>query len=308
MQAVIDLGTNTFNLAVGEILHGRLFLHHTAMRVVLLKREGLPGSELAEAAWLRASKAVEELLTEAKAAGASEVLATGTSALRNAVQANAWIAEMQFKFGLQVQLVSGTEEARLIWRGAAAAGALANDALLVDIGGGSVEFVHANQNHIHWLQSIEMGMARAQQAVPWSDPIQQLEIEAVRLWFLNQLEPVFLYARCQNINRLVGAAGAFDTLYSLHSGDLVLPTLGFVPREEVLRWTYQLLGLSRADRAALPGMPPMRVDMQLYALLLMEQLLLHFRHVPGITTTSWALREGALVAECMKKSGGNLSI
>lgn len=295
MQAVIDLGTNTFNLAVGEILHGRLFLHHTAMRVVLLKKEGLPNGHIAEAAWQRASLALKELMHEATAAGATQVQAVGTSALRNAAQASSWMAEMQNTIGLRIQLVSGVEEARLIWQGVAAAGALVEDALLVDIGGGSVEFVHANQHHIHWLQSIEMGMARAQQAVPWSDPIEQQEIADVRAWLQKRLAPVLQHAQSQKIRRLVGSAGAFDTLYSLHSGHLTPATLGFVPREEVLKWTHELLAMSRVERSALPAMPPLRVDMQVYALLLMEQLLLGLPEVAGITTTSWALREGVLV-------------
>ena len=293
--ASIDLGTNTFNLAVGEILHGHLVLHHTAMRVVLLKKEGLPDGELADAAWLRATLALSELLAEAQAAGASQVEAVGTSALRNATQANAWIAEMHNKFGLRVQLVSGTEEARLIWQGVAAAGALSEDALLVDIGGGSVEFVHANQQQIHWLQSIEMGMARVQKAVPWSDPVLPQEVAAVHAWLQERLTPVLQHAQSQKISRLVGAAGAFDTLYSLHSGHLTPATLAFVPREEVLQCAHQLLALSRSERSALPAMPPLRVDMQLYALLLMEQLLLALPAVEGITTTSWSLREGKLL-------------
>jgi exopolyphosphatase/guanosine-5'-triphosphate,3'-diphosphate pyrophosphatase len=297
MLAVVDLGTNTFNLAVGEVLHGRLFLHHTAMRVVLLKKEGLPNGDIAEAAWQRASLAVKELMEEARAAGATRVQAVGTSALRNAAQASLWMAEMQNMFGLRVQLVSGAEEARLIWQGVAAAGALAEDALLVDIGGGSVEWVHGNQQQIHWLQSIEMGMARVQQAVPWSDPIVPKEIAAVRAWLKERLAPVMQYAQSQKISRLVGAAGAFDTLYSLHSGELSPATLAFVPREEVLGLTHRLLALSRAERTALPAMPPLRVDMQLYALLLMEQLLLALPQVPGITTTSWSLREGVLASE-----------
>lgn len=295
MQAVIDLGTNTFNLAVGEILHGRLFLHHTAMRVVLLKKEGLPNGDISEAAWQRASLAVKELMEEARAAGATQVQAVGTSALRNAVQASAWIAEIQHTFGMQLQLVSGTEEARLIWQGVAAAGALEKDALLVDIGGGSVEFVHANQQQIHWLQSIEMGMARLQQAVPWSDPIEPKEVATVRAWLQNRLAQVQQYAQNQSISRLVGAAGAFDTLYSLYSGHVTPAPLAFVPREEVLGLTHQLLALSRSERSALPAMPPLRVDMQLYALLLMEQLLLALPAVEGITTTSWSLREGKLL-------------
>lgn len=295
MRAVVDLGTNTFNLAVGEMLHGQLFLRHTAMEVVLLKKEALPHGAIAPEAWARASTAVEKMVAAAQKAGASQWEGIGTSALRQAPHAAVWMEEMEQRYALRIRLVTGSEEARLIWQGVAAAGALAEDALLVDIGGGSVEFVHANQHHIHWLQSIEMGMARLQQAVPWSDPIEQQEIADVRAWLQERLAPVLQHAQSQKISRLVGSAGAFDTLYSLHSGHLNPARLGFVPREEVLRWTHELLGMSRAERSALPAMPPLRVDMQVYALLLMEALLLPFPAVEGITTTSWALREGALV-------------
>lgn len=295
MQAVIDLGTNTFNLAVGEVLHGRLFLRHTAMRVVLLKKEGLPHGELAEAAWQRAAKAVEELCAEAQAYGAKNVQAVGTSALRHAPHADLWIAEMKKRIGLTVELASGVEEARLIHQGVAAAGALAEDALLVDIGGGSVEFVHANAQQIHWLQSIEMGMARLQAAVPWSDPIRPAEVAAARAWLQTRLEPVNKYAAGTSISRLVGSAGAFDTLYTLHTGKSEPAQLAFVTSEAVFHWLNRLLELPRAQRASLPGMPPLRVDMQVAALLLMEALLKILPQASGIATTSWALREGKLL-------------
>lgn len=295
MQAVIDLGTNTFNLAVGEVLHGRLFLRHTAMQVVLLKKESLPGGEIAPEAMHRAEAALEALVNEAGRAGATQIAAVGTSALRHAPQATHWIARMQQRFGLPIQVVTGTEEARLIWQGVAAAGALAEDALLVDIGGGSVEFVHANAQHIHWLKSIEMGMARLQAAVPWSDPIRPAEVAAARAWLHSQLEPVRAYATSQHILHLVGSAGAFDTLYTLHSRQTEPVQLAFVSREAVVHWLQRLLGMTRDQRAALPGMPPLRVDMQVVALLLMEALLEILPQVKGITTTSWALREGKLL-------------
>lgn len=297
MRAVIDLGTNTFNLAVGEVLHGRLFLQHTALQVVLLKKEGLADGELAPEAWQRASAAVEVLVAEARRAGATQMLGIGTSALRNTPAAIAWMAEMQQKHGLHMQRISGSEEARFIWQGVAAAGALEQDALLVDIGGGSVEYVHANQREIHWLQSLEMGMARLQADLPWSDPITAAEVAAVRNWLQTRLEPIWVYAQTRLITRLVGSAGAFDTLCSLHTGQREAAQLAFVPREAVFAWVNQLLRLSRNERAALPGMPPLRVDMQVYALLLMEKLLLQLPEVAGITTTSWALREGVLVAQ-----------
>lgn len=295
MHAVIDLGTNTFNLAVGEILHGRLILHHRAMRVVLLKKEGLSDGYIAPAAWDRASAALEVLLHEARIHGATNIRLLGTSALRNAPNAATWIRAMEKAHAISVRLISGQEEARGIWQGVAAAGALEEAALLVDIGGGSVEFVHADAQKIHWLQSIEMGMARIQAALPLGDPIDSHTEAAVRAWLLAHLQPVITYAQSQQIHRLVGAAGAFDTLHCLHTGDTGLVRLGYVPREAVLKWAQQLLMLPRNERTALPGMPPLRVDMQVYALLLMEQMLLALPQVQGITTTSWALREGSLL-------------
>lgn len=295
MQAVIDLGTNTFNLAVGEILHGRLFLHHTAWRGVLLKKEGLVHGAIAQSAWQRASLAVKELLSEAREAGATQVFALATSALRDAADAKLWMLDMQRQFNLPIRIIGGVEEAHLIWKGLAASGALHTEALSIDIGGGSVEFVHANDKKIFWLESIDMGMARVQNAIAWSDPITEAEVLAVRSWLHERILPVLEYASNKSINRLVGAAGAFDTLYCLCHNKATPAAWGYVERNEVLKWTNELVNSTRHKRAALPYMPALRVDSQVYAMLLLEALLIAFPSIAGIDTSTYSLREGALL-------------
>jgi exopolyphosphatase/guanosine-5'-triphosphate,3'-diphosphate pyrophosphatase len=137
--AVIDLGTNTFNLAVGQRSAAGLQLLHTQSLPVGLGKGGIQRGIITSEAQMRALDALQQLQQQALAQGATQLVAIGTSALRNASNAGELVAAAQAQLDLPLRIIDGLTEADYIWQGVRHSGALSDrPSLVVDIGGGSV--------------------------------------------------------------------------------------------------------------------------------------------------------------------------
>lgn len=296
--AVIDLGTNTFNLAVGQRAATGLELLYTGSLAVGLGRGGIQRGTITTEAMERALAALAQLQAHARQWEAVQLEAIGTSALRNANNAGQLQALVKAQLGLDLQVIDGQQEASLIYRGVQASGALGTPASLVmDIGGGSVEFIHGNATEVRWQTSLEIGMARLDALFPLSDPLTPELLADSETWLRERLRPVIDRIQSQQIRLLTGSAGSFDTLIALQTsgGRPAHPRWNTLAMADFRHWYTVLLGATRAERVALPGMPPLRVDMMVYAMLLIR-LLTEAMGAQEIQCCSWSLREGALVS------------
>jgi exopolyphosphatase/guanosine-5'-triphosphate,3'-diphosphate pyrophosphatase len=294
--ALIDLGTNTFNLAVGQLEQGRLQLVHTQSEAVGLGRGGIQRGIITPEALERAQAALIKLTTLARQYGAVRLQAIGTSALRNASNANQLQAWCLQQLGLELLIVNGEREAQFIFSGVKHSGCLGKrPTLLLDIGGGSVEYIYANQQQPIWARSLEMGMARMHALFPLTDPPNTHLLAEVNAWIEGQLAPMEAQLRELAPCALLGSAGSFDTLLALAGTPLqqakghgLLRGLAFDA------WHQRLWQMPRTEREQLPGMKPIRVDMMLYATALISRVK-SLLQAEEVEVCGWSLREGALV-------------
>ena len=296
--AIIDLGTNTFNLLVAERnANGALRMLHSEEVSVFLGKGGIEKGLIAPDAIERGLNALERYTAIAKELGAVRITGFGTSALRNARNASAFVSAAKERFGIDVQVIPGDEEAALILDGVRQAVTLTTKPMLVmDIGGGSIEFMLATNKALMWKRSFELGVTRLRERFPGADPLSledQLRIGG-HLDF--HLEPLWAVMDRHWPTTLVGSAGSFDTLAAMVAG-----TEGRQLSEEemTLPFTHiafdalkdRLMGMNRAERMLVPGLPEHRVDTIPYALIVVERVLMR-----GITDLRWsryALKEGA---------------
>ena len=139
--------------------------------------------------------------------------AIGTAALRTASNGQAFVREVEARTGIVVTLISGLEEAQLIHRGVMQALPPGREKkLIMDIGGGSVEFIIAGSKNVFWYDSFPIGVAILFNRFHKSDPIRKEEIIAVRRFLEEQLRPFLLVLEEYSIPDLIGASGAFDTI------------------------------------------------------------------------------------------------
>jgi len=296
--SIIDLGTNTFNVLVAERdADGRLKIIHTEERPVFLGRGGIGIGELMPEAMGRASIVLHAFTDKSRELGATRIYGFGTSALRNARNAGEFTARIQREHRIEVTVISGEEEADLILDGVRQAVPFtAKPMLVMDIGGGSIEFILATDKALMWKRSFEIGATRLLERFSPSDPLTLQEYFRICAYLDAQLEPLFAVMDRHWPTALVGSAGLFDTLAELvcsERGEALSHDAGTLAfgNTEFDAIKERLIGSPRAERAAMKAVPAYRVDTLPLALIALERVL-----AQGIGELRWsryALKEGA---------------
>jgi exopolyphosphatase / guanosine-5'-triphosphate,3'-diphosphate pyrophosphatase len=297
--AVIDLGTNTFHLLIVEREGNRFLPVHQERIAAKLGVGGINQNIITEAAITRALHALAQFKTRLDSHGPKEIFCFGTSAIRNATNKNELVGRIKNETGIEVTILSGDEEAQLIYKGVARAIAMGKEPhLIVDIGGGSVEFIIANEDVIFWKRSFEMGGQRLIEKFNPHDPITPNEINLLNQYFLEQLEPLFIELQKFSPKILIGSSGSFDTLsemYSHESGIAYQPDSPETPF--TLHRFYpiyeRLVTKNRSERMQLAGMVELRVDMIVVGSCLIKFLLDNYSF-ESIRVSTYSLKEGVL--------------
>ncbi|XSG83926.1 MAG: hypothetical protein ACPW60_09295 [Methylohalobius sp. ZOD2] len=165
LGAVIDIGSNAIRLRIGGLGHnGRLNLIESVRAPVRLGQDVFQNGELSDATIDRTLKAFSDfrVLIDQRAIPSAQVRAVATSAMREADNRQALIEKVQRETGIPIEVISGEEEARLVYQAIqyALPELAENNALLIDIGGGSVEFVVLEKGEVAALESFKMGTVR----------------------------------------------------------------------------------------------------------------------------------------------------
>jgi exopolyphosphatase / guanosine-5'-triphosphate,3'-diphosphate pyrophosphatase len=157
--AILDFGTNTFNLLITEVsAENKLIVLHTAKEAVKLGEGGITKKIITEQAFERGLAAIERHLERVKELKVKKVYAFATSAIRDASNGKDFIHAVQEKFDIYVLIIPGEREAEMIYRGVRMSLPMDDDPVLIlDIGGGSNEFIIANKKEIFWKQSFNLG-------------------------------------------------------------------------------------------------------------------------------------------------------
>lgn len=297
--AVIDLGTNTFQLMIAEINGGKNHILHHEKVGVKLGRSGINRNIIQEDAIDRAVAALQNFKSKIDREGVSSVYAFGTSAFRNATNAHRVIEKIKSSTGIHVTIISGDEEATLIYKGIQAALELGNEtSLIVDIGAGSVEFILANQTKICWRKSLEIGGQRMLELFQIHDPITVEEIRQLNRFFESALADVHHAIQLHPPVTLVGSSGTFDTLSDLYcvENNVRKPTSGGetpLPIENFHVLYHRIIKMNRAERMIMPGMIELRVDLIVVGCCLIHYILEKYS-IQRIRVSSYSLKEGAL--------------
>lgn len=298
--AVIDLGTNTFKLLVAERPAGTssgMHVLHAEEVGVFLGRGGVEKGMLTEEAMARGMATLRKLMAKARELGALRVGAFGTSAMRNAHNAIAFTERARNELGLAIEIIPGVEEAGMVLDGVRQAVPFGNKPKLVmDIGGGSTEFILATDKALMWKHSFELGTTRLVERFPATDPMDMGTQLRMAGHIDAQLEMLWPVMERHWPSSLVGSAGSFDTMASMIAMERGAP-LG--PEDVTMVFNTvefdslkdKLLPMTKAQRELIPGLPGHRTDTIIPALMLVERVLLH-----GIERLEWSkysLKEGA---------------
>jgi exopolyphosphatase/guanosine-5'-triphosphate,3'-diphosphate pyrophosphatase len=301
--AVMDLGTNTFHLLIAdgtaedykEIIH-----EHDSVR---LGEGGINKGVIQPAAYQRGISTMQKFKDDIEEHSVKQVRAIATSALRNASNGQQFIDEVAAKTGIQIELINGEQEAGYIYKGVKLAGGLADKtALIMDIGGGSVEFILGNAHQILWKQSFEIGAARLMDKFHQTDPIPVESIDALNLYLQEKLTSLLAIAQKHPVDTLIGSSGAFETfaeVIELQKGNdfsLGIKNYDF-GHADLISVTDRLITSSHQQRKDTKGIIPIRVDMIVVASLI-TRFILNKLQIDKVCMSTYSLKEGVL-AEMM---------
>lgn len=211
-KAVIDLGTNTFNLLIAEVHPHGFEVIHTEKDGVALGMGGINKNQIAADAYERGLHTLRHFRTVCDKFGVAQPEALGTSALRDAMNGPEFVQQAKAETGIVIQIISGEEEAGLIYAGVSWSHPFHNAGLIMDIGGGSTEFILAGASGIAWKQSFNIGVARIYQELQLADPYGAQEVAMIEAWLEKHTHGFFEQVRC---DELVGASGSFETFYEM---------------------------------------------------------------------------------------------
>jgi exopolyphosphatase/guanosine-5'-triphosphate,3'-diphosphate pyrophosphatase len=296
--AIIDMGTNTFHLLVAEVSGKHFHVLHEQRQATRIGMGGINSGLITEEAMARALHTLKNFKRIIDELGVTNAVAFGTSAVRNASNAKELVDRIQRETGIETKIISGEEEASLIYEGIKLAMELGDEpSLVMDIGGGSVEFIIGHQKEIFWKRSFEIGGQRLLEKFKPHDPIRQEEIDAMHIFFREQLAALFEALTKWKPVTLIGSSGSFDTFSEIHclKKGMTYPSTPETPLTfEGFNIIHQeLISKDRAQRMQIPGMIELRVDMIVVASCLVKFLITNYSF-QKLRVSSFSLKEGIL--------------
>jgi exopolyphosphatase/guanosine-5'-triphosphate,3'-diphosphate pyrophosphatase len=294
LLAVIDAGTNTFTMNIYRLLGGQSFEKLPKERYyVNLAEDGI--EQIGEKAQHRALKAFQAFRNSIDKLEVEQVFAFGTAALRRAENGQALIDKIVDKTKLQIELIDGEREAALIYSGVKHAAPLTKDnALIIDIGGGSVEFIICNANKQLWAESFPIGAAHLYNQFAHSDPISKEDESQLRNYLHQVLKALKKALTDFPVQILIGASGTFDALEAMIGAHQQSENFGYIALDKLEALYQKLKGLNYEERKKLPKLPISRARFIVVAMIMIEELI----EIAGIKSdliiSDYALREGVL--------------
>ena len=305
-RAVIDIGTNSIKLLVGEVTDGVVRPIDERSEQTRLGAGFYETHELQHGPISHTASAVARFVAQARDAGAVSLRAIATSAARDAKNADQLIDAVRSASGLRVEIISGDQEADWVFRGVTSDPALHGGRLLIlDVGGGSTEFIVGEHGHHSFRRSFPLGSVRLLEKLRPADPPSLADLAGCRKWLAEfvreQIAPdmqPWLSEAASAPLILVGTGGTTTILARMEkkltgfNREDIDGTL--LSRPQVLEYMVDLWSKPLAVRRTLPGLPSNRADVIIMGVAIYEAVMQQFQ-LPELYVSTRGLRFGALL-------------
>lgn len=299
--AAIDIGTNSFHLIIVEVdtTTGKFNILGREKESVRLGSGSSDMKYLGEDAMNRGIEALKKFSALAESAGAP-VRAIATSAVREAQNQGMFIQRARIEAGIRIEVASGVEEARYIYLGILQSLPVFDKSiLLVDIGGGSTEFLIAHQRNIAYDNSLKLGSIRLTQRFFKDGQTESKQVKACRQYIRGFMQHVIRESRKHSFDVAVGSSGTILNIASIinfkrgGNADIKLNNFTFTKDEleEVVADILEAKTLKQ--RYKIPGLDEDRADIITAGALIVEQIFKELK-IKEMTVSEYALREGII--------------
>ncbi len=298
--AAIDIGTNSVHMIVVQVRPDFSFeVVDREKEMVRLGSGGLDGRKMTREAMSAALLALSKFERLAKSHQVDGILAAATSATREAENGGSFLKAIERKTGIRARIITGTEEARLIHIAAVYGVDTPKPAVVIDIGGGSVEITLGSGREVKFARSFKLGVIRLTERFVTTDPLSGRDERKMTEFISEQVDRYVKHIVDEGFDRVIGTSG---TILSLGTVATALDR-GSEP-EEVRNLRVSSKNLRRLRKAAvemdlderlrLPALDPRRADVMVAGAVLLDSLLKKLG-AEEITLCDLALREGLVL-------------
>lgn len=300
--AVIDLGTNTFNLLIVETSSSNKTFNTLFSTKISVKlgEKAINLGYIADTPFQRGIDALITFKNHITNYEVETVFAFATSAIRSASNGHDFVHEAFAITQINITVIDGDEEAELIYHGSKMAVNMTTDvSLIMDIGGGSTEFILANNQTIFWKHSFLLGAARIFQKFKISNPMTELEELEIKNYLKKEIAPLLLAVKKHKPIELIGSSGAFDSVVDLISEQFNTIQINDSQTEynvDLINYNVvsELIKKSTTDqRQNLKGLVEMRVDMIIISMLLID-VIVNELNIKQFKVSTYSLKEGVI--------------
>ena len=298
--AAIDVGSNSVHMIVADVTReGHLEVVDRVKEMVRLGRRSFTTGRLTQESMDLAVRALGNFKRIARVRRVDKIRAVATSAVREARNRAEFIRRLRRETGLPVEVISGIDEARLIFQASRhALGLEGGPYLLFDIGGGSVELVLVQDGKPIWMRSVKLGAARLAERFLPDDPPTREQLKRLNAHLERQIGGLMRKAKRARVVRAIGTSGTINTMVAMaraaRGEELGRLHGASASAAEISHLAQQLIEANASMRAELPGMDAKRVDLMPAAGALIDFVLTK-SGAPELMACSWALREGVLL-------------
>jgi len=310
--AAIDIGTNSIHMVIAEATHADAFTVLDREReVVQVGRGSFADGRLRRDAMQRTADALARFTQLARRQKVDRIVCTATAAVREARNGGDFLKLARRASGVAPRVIPSEEEGRLIHLAVQAALQLPDrPALIVDIGGGSVQLVHVNGSQLLKVAAVPLGALRLEETVIEHDPPTDDELEQLRRLARKQLRRALAELGDPAIDVVFGSSGSIHALAELahierHGRELPQLNRHAFGLDELAELTRRLERMTQAERAALPGIEKARAEILVPGALVLEQVL-RLTGAKSIRLSDYGVREG-LVVDWLRRHASELS-
>jgi exopolyphosphatase/guanosine-5'-triphosphate,3'-diphosphate pyrophosphatase len=307
--AAIDVGTNSFHLSIASVNDKGIFRAFSRDKETVRLGESVSDMKyISPEAMERGLNAMKRFAQMANDAGVQTVRAVGTSAMREALNSSDFTQLVLEQTGIEIEVIAGTEEARLIYLGVLqAVPVLDRRALVIDIGGGSTETIVGLKGEMYFAHSAKLGAIRMTKRFFNEEKLTNKAIKECREYIKGEWASIFRSLLACGFETALGSSGTIQTVATialeLKGRDMTEESINgiTVSHNDLLKAIDFILDAKTArKRAELPGMDEKRADIIVGGALILEQALLNLG-IKELTISESALREGILLDTYQKR-------
>lgn len=299
--AILDLGTNTINLLIVEQDNQTSYhILHESKYPAKLGKGGINDKRILPEAMDRGIKALKVHQATMKPYNVQKVICMATAAIRSASNGQDFVRRAKEECGLDINIIDGQKEAELIFDGVKQVVPIGNERVMIlDIGGGSNEFIIANKDGVLWKHSFDLGMARLLDRFQPSNPITTEEVNTVEAYIKSELGLLYEAFGKYPCDTLIGSSGSFDTVAAMISAihhphlDINKIFSYHIPLNLVEELHLKFLKSTHAEREKMERMDLHRVDMIVLASIFINFIVREFQ-IKSFWQCAFALKEGTI--------------